>query len=431
MARDDKTGRPPVEDEFFQGESAHEAGAEGGMEEGMQDDWQSEQPMDDFEDGEEGSHEESHGASMEDDFVQHGEDPAAHAEAQAAGAADRTKENGGGAMAGPIAMVIKALPIVIGVVVVGLLGFLGYQQFAGKPDAPAAGDQMAAQTNTLSMTPPSNSVANNASNQQGQQMQPMATPASPSMPSSMITPAAAPAAENNAMLEGKIADLSHELDALKQSNNQLEQQLRAVQQAPAPAPAQPQPQPQPQPDPAALQKISQLEDKIAQLEQKLGTPPPAPASVLPATKEAHKDAAATQLLPLDREGAQSAAGDKKAERPSSDYRKRHHRHGMGAARALRRDSEARRLQREENSRMGGSSGGVPNAPDVIPVLEPQGSGSWLLRSAQPGSAWLSQGMSTDLRRVVPGDKVQGLGTITSIRQIAGRWVVEGTQGSVR
>jgi hypothetical protein len=57
---------------------------------------------------------------------------------------------------------------------------------------------------------------------------------------------------------------------------------------------------------------------------------------------------------------------------------------------------------------------------------------WILRSAQPGSAWLSQGpYSSDLRRVVPGDKVQGLGTVTAIRQSAGRWVVEGTQGAVR
>jgi hypothetical protein len=74
-------------------------------------------------------------------------------------------------------------------------------------------------------------------------------------------------------------------------------------------------------------------------------------------------------------------------------------------------------------------------PAPMPVNDmggaPMGGGGWVLRSAQPGQAWLSQGGSAELRRVQPGDKVPGLGTVVSVRMSAGRWLVEGTQGSVR
>jgi hypothetical protein len=55
---------------------------------------------------------------------------------------------------------------------------------------------------------------------------------------------------------------------------------------------------------------------------------------------------------------------------------------------------------------------------------------WQLRSAVDGAALLGRPNSSELKHVVVGDLVKGLGKITSIREQDGRWVVEGTDGSV-
>ncbi|MCB1538624.1 MAG: hypothetical protein KDJ49_06590 [Alphaproteobacteria bacterium] len=55
-----------------------------------------------------------------------------------------------------------------------------------------------------------------------------------------------------------------------------------------------------------------------------------------------------------------------------------------------------------------------------------GSGGWSLRGARPGHAVLARG--GDMREVGVGDDVPGLGQVTGIASIGGRWVVQGTQG---
>lgn len=57
--------------------------------------------------------------------------------------------------------------------------------------------------------------------------------------------------------------------------------------------------------------------------------------------------------------------------------------------------------------------------------------SWVLRSAKPGTAWISPEGTTEMKTVVVGDTLDGLGKITAIfKDSSGRWVVKGTKGSV-
>ncbi len=51
-----------------------------------------------------------------------------------------------------------------------------------------------------------------------------------------------------------------------------------------------------------------------------------------------------------------------------------------------------------------------------------------IRSAQPGKAWVARPGDNDLQSVSVGDSLPGLGRVTSIAQVGGRWVVEGTRG---
>jgi len=57
---------------------------------------------------------------------------------------------------------------------------------------------------------------------------------------------------------------------------------------------------------------------------------------------------------------------------------------------------------------------------------------WVMVSAQPGTAWISEKGSNSKREVSVGDTVPGLGRITSIAPSAGtgRWIIQGTAGTL-
>ncbi|MBI1215650.1 MAG: hypothetical protein GC185_07520 [Alphaproteobacteria bacterium] len=57
---------------------------------------------------------------------------------------------------------------------------------------------------------------------------------------------------------------------------------------------------------------------------------------------------------------------------------------------------------------------------------------WVLKSAKPGTAWVSAKGSDDMRTVSVGSSLPGIGKVTDVSQDAGgRWVVTGTHGKVR
>ncbi|MDX1922104.1 MAG: hypothetical protein SFW65_03115 [Alphaproteobacteria bacterium] len=304
---------------------------------------------------------------------------------------------------------MKQLPLIGGGIAALVIAFFGYQQFFGGEQAattPSLENQ-----NTWDLQP-GHSSTQHASNE-FQQPAPQPTPApqpdatntQPSQPTTMITPVATPvvdpapqqqaplpvAAAPNP-LEGRIAELTAQLEQMKQTQDQLNQKLAAATATP------------PSMDENSKAATQALNDRIAQLEQKLAAQPaPAPVSqtVDAPTKSSTK---ATRMVDQD----QPASTPRKSKRGSTDFM------------AVKKSKAAKKRRAE------------PADDGFEPVASRSSFQGWILRSAQPGSAWLSQGpYSSDLRRVVPGDKVQGLGTVTSIHQIAGRWVVEGTQGAVR
>ena len=79
---------------------------------------------------------------------------------------------------------------------------------------------------------------------------------------------------------------------------------------------------------------------------------------------------------------------------------------------------------------------VTPAPDSVPhvrAARPRvaGGSSWTLRSATSDMALIGHPGADDLKKIVPGDVVSGLGKITSIGEQNGSWVVHGTAGSIR
>ncbi len=71
---------------------------------------------------------------------------------------------------------------------------------------------------------------------------------------------------------------------------------------------------------------------------------------------------------------------------------------------------------------------APKDQSVEPVVEK--TIQWVLRSAQPGMATLSETGSKDLKTVEIGTVLTGLGRIVTIQIENGLWVVRGTKGSV-
>jgi intracellular multiplication protein IcmG len=70
----------------------------------------------------------------------------------------------------------------------------------------------------------------------------------------------------------------------------------------------------------------------------------------------------------------------------------------------------------------------PSRSTPVAVSSPasSGSGGWELRGATPGRATLARG--NDIREIGVGESVPGLGEITGVAQMNGKWVVQGTQG---
>jgi len=56
---------------------------------------------------------------------------------------------------------------------------------------------------------------------------------------------------------------------------------------------------------------------------------------------------------------------------------------------------------------------------------------WELRSVAADAAWVGEVGKPDVKRVVVGDTLEGVGTITSIHKVDGMWVVEGSKGTLR
>lgn len=69
----------------------------------------------------------------------------------------------------------------------------------------------------------------------------------------------------------------------------------------------------------------------------------------------------------------------------------------------------------------------PNSLETVPLAS---SSSWVLRAAQPGVAWVSQGMEAPITRVSVGENIPGIGTVQSVSKQGALWVVIGSNGRI-
>lgn len=67
-------------------------------------------------------------------------------------------------------------------------------------------------------------------------------------------------------------------------------------------------------------------------------------------------------------------------------------------------------------------------PPAARSASASGNGGWQLRGAKPGSAIIVKG--NDIREVMVGDSVPGLGQISAVSNNSGRWMVQGSQGTL-
>jgi hypothetical protein len=99
---------------------------------------------------------------------------------------------------------------------------------------------------------------------------------------------------------------------------------------------------------------------------------------------------------------------------------------LKAARKAAAEAVARPSAREGVKSVSGNRTSPPRSQQV-PVRRTE----WVLRSAKPGMAWVSEKGSREMRTIAVGDTLAGIGKVTAITMDAqGRWSVNGTQGTI-
>lgn len=78
---------------------------------------------------------------------------------------------------------------------------------------------------------------------------------------------------------------------------------------------------------------------------------------------------------------------------------------------------------------GSPAAAQPRATSAVPQAA-AAAPKWVLKGAQPGQAMVSKPGDSEMRSVVVGDSLPGIGTIRSIGYENGRWSVVGTQGRI-
>jgi hypothetical protein len=74
---------------------------------------------------------------------------------------------------------------------------------------------------------------------------------------------------------------------------------------------------------------------------------------------------------------------------------------------------------------------VKQAPVAEKPVKVEPPPAWQLRSAQPGSAVIYDADTGNMQNIEVGDKVKGIGRVKSISTLNGKWVVQGTSGSIK
>lgn len=284
---------------------------------------------------------------------------------------------------------------------------------AGTPPAPADMNQPAPMPAPMPAPAPDMAAA----------PAPMPAPAAepPAAAPAPVTPqpAAAPAvnAEANAELQQQISTLQNRVA-------ELEGQLNSLKQQPAAAPAG---------DTVSKAEFDALSKRIDELSSRPAAPAPAKPEV---EKAAAKPAPVAKPIKLSHPRVRATESGMQvpvAPAPS-----------VATPPGIKSSTWAGStgtVSTNVDRMMGSAPAAQPAPPAAVPVAPVTGdsldqpgktlSGSWMLRSAQPGRALISQGDSQEIRSVAVGDEVPGLGRVMAISQdSAGKWSVRGTLGTI-
>ncbi len=160
-------------------------------------------------------------------------------------------------------------------------------------------------------------------------------------------------------------------------------------------------------DPAQATRTAELEKKVADLEKSL-------AEADKALKKANDDLAATQKQLTEKTDALAkATADAKADVTSS----------------TQPATKAAAPAKQETAPKAESAPVAPKKATAPAATTNRK--AWVLRSAKPGVAWVSEKGSNEMRTISVGDTLSGIGKVTAITTDAqGRWVVNGTRGTI-
>lgn len=161
-------------------------------------------------------------------------------------------------------------------------------------------------------------------------------------------------------------------------------------------------------DPAQAARTAELEKKVAELEKSL-------ADADKALKKANDDLAASQKeLTAKTDALAKAGADAKTAAKTE------------AKSATKAETKAETAVKTDTSAQTESKPAAKKAAAPAAARK-----AWVLRSAKPGVAWVSEKGSNEMRTVSVGDTLSGIGKVTAITTDAqGRWVVNGTRGSI-
>lgn len=198
---------------------------------------------------------------------------------------------------------------------------------------------------------------------------------------------------NTQNIDARIASLSARVDELKKSLDQATQQLSQAQTG------------------VSLSATSgtsnaQVEDRLTKVEQQLAQLEHAPATppVLTLSSTTSEPEAATEnnVFPSVKSNVLPSA---KSTAHTSKHR------AARTHRSTKKASAAKSVAHTSKS----------SAP----------ASKWVLRAATPDEAWVAKDSTTsDLRHIMVGDELQGIGRIKAIHQVGDTWTVEGTKGNL-
>jgi len=162
-------------------------------------------------------------------------------------------------------------------------------------------------------------------------------------------------------------------------------------------------------------------------------PTPSPAPVAATAAPVEDAAAKAQVAALEKKLAETQksleASEKALKKANDDLARKSE--DLAKAQADLKSAQAAAKTATKSAPVADSKPAASAPKAVAKPVAPVRKIEWVLRSAKPGMAWVSEKGSSEMRTVAVGDTLAGIGKVTAITTDAqGRWIVNGTRGSI-